>query len=142
MPARRISDILGETRELGTLAAVSRHITQIQQVYQEAVPSELARASRVRGARADVLSVVADTSVMAAKLRQLSPRVLNRLRQNGFEFNSMRIEVQVDRTAAPAPRRSSKQLSPLALSTIEEALQSIPESPLKAALERLARRRR
>lgn len=141
MPARRISDILGETRELGTLAAVSRHITQIQRVYQEAVPPELARSSRIRGAREGVLSVVADTSVMAAKLRQLSPRVLNRLRQNGFEFNSMRIEVQVDRATAPAPRKSSKRLSPLALSTIEEALQGIPESPLRAALERLARRR-
>lgn len=141
MPARRISDILGETRELSTLAVVSRRIAQLQRVYQEAVPPELARSSRIGWAREGVLSIVADTSAMAAKLRQMSTRVLNRLRQSGFEFNSMRIEVQVDRAAAPPPRNSSKQLSPLALSAIDEALQDISESPLKEALERLARRR-
>jgi len=140
MPARRISDILGETSELSTLAAVSHHITQIQRVYQEAVPPELAKSSRIGWAREGILSVLADNSVMAAKLRQLSTRVLNRLRQSGFEFKSVRIEVQVDR-ATPAPRQNSaKQLSPRALSAIDEALQDIPESPLKEALERLARR--
>jgi hypothetical protein len=141
MPARRISDILGETRELSTLAAVSRRIAQLQRVYQEAVAPELAKSSRVGWARGGVLSVVAANSVVAAKLRQLSPRVLNRLRQSGFEFNSMRIEVQVDRVAAPLPRGEVKQLSQLALSAIDEALREAPESPLKEALQRLARRR-
>jgi hypothetical protein len=144
MPARRISDILDDSRELGSLAAVSRRIAQLQRAYfayLEAVSPQLARSSRVGWARGDVVSVVADNGAVAAKLRQLTPRVLHHLRQSGFEFNSMRIGVQVERALDRRPRHGYKPLSDNALSSVERALEKVADSPLKAALARLARRR-
>jgi len=141
MPARKLSDILGESTELGTIAEATRRVARLQRIYLEVVPSELAEASRVGWARGDVLSVVADNGATAAKLRQIPARVLRHLRESGYEFNSMRIEVQVGRARAPGAYRHIKPLSKNALSAIGQALGTVSDSPLKAALAKLARRR-
>lgn len=141
MRARKISDILGESTELGSIAEATRRVVRLQRIYLEAVPAELAEASRVGWARGDVLCIVADNGATAAKLRQIPARVLRHLRQSGYEFNSMRIEVQVGRPLRPSAYRRDKPLSKNALSAIDRALGSLADSPLKSALAKLARRR-
>jgi hypothetical protein len=141
MPARRISQILDAAPHLRDLAQASLRIEQLQRIYRESVPVELGKASRIGWARANVISVTARNGAVAAKLRHLAPRVLAHLRQRGFEFNSMRIEVQVAPTLQDAPARPPKRLTAQALSAIERALGEVPDSPLKGALARLARRR-
>jgi hypothetical protein len=113
----------------------------LQRVYLEAVPPELAESSRVGWARGDIVTVIADNGATATKLRQIPSRVLRHLRQSGFEFNSMRIEVQVGRPLREIAYRRSKPLSHGALSAIGDALGKVSDSPLKAALAKLARRR-
>jgi hypothetical protein len=141
MPVRKISEILGAENALGNLAAASRRVEQLQRIYVEAVPADLSRASRVGWARAGVVSVIANNGAVAAKLRQLKPRILAGFMRHGLEFNSMRIEVQVDAGVAERGARAPKPLPRQALAAIEEALQSLPRSPLREALRRLARRR-
>lgn len=141
MPARKICDILSTAGEFGSLADASRRVAQLQRVYLEAIPPALSKSSRIAWARGGVLTVIADNGAIAAKLRQTTSRILNHLRQSGFEFNSMRIEVQVGQSAGYSPYSSHKPLSKRALSAIDEALGQVPESPLRAALLRLARRR-
>jgi hypothetical protein len=141
MPARSIGEILGTTDELGSIAVASRRVAQMQRVYLEAVPRDLSRSSRIGWARGAVLTVCADNGAVAAKLRQLGPRILKYLRQSGFEFNSMRIDVQVGQALGPAAYSPDKPLSKHALSAIEGTLDRIDDSPLRVALARLARHR-
>jgi hypothetical protein len=141
MPARKVSEILDADDALGNLAAASRRVQLLQRIYLEAVPAAFSRASRVGWARAGVVSVIASNGAMAAKLRQLAPRILEGFRRHGLEFNSMRIEVQVDAGPGQAEARAPQPLPPVALDAIENALRNVPPSPLRAALQRLARRR-
>lgn len=141
MHARKVSEILGEAGELGSIADVSRRVARLQHVYTEAVPPELVDSSRVGWARGGVLCVIADHGAAAAKLRQIPARILRHMQRSGFEFNSMHIEVQVGRALRNNPYRPSKSLSKQALSSIDAALTAMSDSPLKAALARLARRR-
>jgi hypothetical protein len=141
MPARKIGDILDSANELGSIAVASRRVAQMQRVYLEVVPRDLSNSSRIGWARGAVLTVCADNGAVAAKLRQLGPRILKQLRQSGFEFNSMRIDVQVAQNAYSTPYSPHKPLSKNALSAIENTLDRINDSPLKTALARLARRR-
>ncbi|MCC6535101.1 MAG: DUF721 domain-containing protein [Burkholderiales bacterium] len=141
MPARKLSEILSTASELGKLGAAAQRVEQLQRIYVEAVPAELSRLSHVGWARAGVLSITASNGAVAAKLRQVTPRVLDRMRRRGFEFNSMRIEVQVARTPSAGSAAITKPLSSQALSAIDAALGTLAESPLKQALARLARRR-
>jgi Dna[CI] antecedent, DciA len=141
MAARKISEILGAENALGNLAAATHRVEQLQRIYVEAVPAALSRTSRVGWARAGVVSVIANNGAVAAKLRQLQPRILAGFKRHGLEFNSMRIEVQVDAARVEPGGRAPKLLTRKAMAAIEEALQSVPQSPLRDALRRLARRR-
>jgi hypothetical protein len=142
MPARRLSEILGAESALGNLAAASRRLEQLQRIYLETVPPALCRASRVGWARGGVATIVASNGAVAAKLRQMAPRILDGFKRHGLEFNSMRIEVQVDAAAEPRGAAGALRLSPAASSALENSLLSVPPSPLRDALQRLARRRR
>lgn len=141
MPARKLSDILSTADELGSIADASRRVARMQRVYLEAVPRDLSNSSRIGWARGAVLTVIADNGAVAAKLRQLGPRILRHLRQSGFEFNSMRIDVQVGQNAVTPAYSPHKALSKNALSAIQDALGRLDDSPLKSALTRLSRRR-
>ena len=140
MPARKLSEIMGSTRELNAFAASAHRIAQLQQIYLEAVPTELAKLSQVMWSRGGVLVVNAGNAAVASKLRHVSPRVLDRFRQRGFEFNSLRIQVQVAGGPSTAFTDRRKSLSSGALSALEKAIATTPDSPLKTALEQLARK--
>lgn len=141
MPARKVSDILGTADELGSIAVASRRVALMQRVYLEAVPRDLSNSSRIGWARGAVLTVIADNGAVAAKLRQLGPRILKHLHHSGFEFNSMRIDVQVGQNAFSLPYSPHKSLSKNALSAIEDTIERLDDSPLRSALTRLSRRR-
>jgi hypothetical protein len=72
----------------------------------------------------------------------MTPRILNGFKRHGLEFNSMRIEVQVAAAAEQPGARGAPRLSPAASSALQDALLTVPPSPLRDALQRLARRRR
>lgn len=141
MPARKLAQILDDTPALRAIAEASRHTERLQRVFLEAVPAELSRSSHVGWARGGILFIAAGNGATAAKLRQLAPRILDHFRRQALEFNSMRIEVQVGPGAQPAPGQQAKPLSEKALDTIRRARERAPDSPLKAALARLGRRR-
>ncbi|MGH8635732.1 MAG: DciA family protein [Burkholderiales bacterium] len=141
MPARKVSEILGADNALGNLAAASRRLEQLQRIYLETVPAAFSRASRVGSARGGVATIIASNGAMAAKLRQMTPRILDGFKRHGLEFNSMRIEVQADAVAERPSAAGAMRLSPAASSALEEALRTVPPSPLRDALKRLARRR-
>jgi len=139
MPVRKVAEILDNSPVLSSLAVVARRTADLQRLYMEVVPADLRQASRVGWARPGVLTVAAANGAVAAKLRQLAPRILDRFRREGFEFNAMHVEVQV----GYGPRRQGKEgaraLSADALTTIRRAADGLPASPLKTALTRLAR---
>ncbi len=141
MPARKLAQLLDEAPALRAVGEASRHTEQLQRIYLEAVPVELSRTSRISWAGAGVLFVAAGNGAVAAKLRQLAPRILDHFRSQAIEFNSMRIEVQAGSDARSTQRKQHKPLSENALSSIRAAQERIPESPLKSALERLGRKR-
>jgi len=139
MPVRKVAEILDNSPVLSSLAAAARRTADLQRLYMEAVPAELRQASRVGWARPGVLTVAAANGAVAAKLRQLAPRILDRFRREGLEFNAMHVEVQV----GYGPRRQGKEearaLSAEAVTSICRAADELPASPLKTALTRLAR---
>jgi hypothetical protein len=142
MGARKVAAILDDSPSLLALAAVARRTAELQRLYVEAVPAELSKASRVGWARAGELFIAAGNGAVAAKLRQIAPRLLSRFRQQGHEFKTMRIEVQVAVSRPAAPQASPKTLSEAAFAALRRAANEQPESALKAALTRLARAER
>jgi hypothetical protein len=138
MPVRKVAEILDDSPALASVAAVARRTAELQRLYLETVPAELRHASRVGWARHGVLHVAVANSATAAKLRQLAPRILDRYRRAGLEFNVMRVEVQVGHSLRPQARPGRRPLSAEGLACVRRAADELAESPLKAALRRLA----
>ena len=101
---------------------------------------ELAKRSRVAYERGGTVVVVADTSAVAAKLRQLVPRIVIGIVKSAPEVTSIRVEVQVAENS-DGPRHIRPEIGARALSSLRELRDSLPDSPLRQAIGKLVSRR-
>ena len=109
----------------------------------ESTPSALAAASRVANLKAGTLLVLADNAAIAAKLRQIAPRLVLQFKERGFEVTGIRVEVQVKPHKIKAEDDITKRsLPPDAIKDFSALSDALPASPLKSALARLVARRR
>jgi hypothetical protein len=147
MAPEPIAKLLGASAELHAVAARLAYIKRLQRRYRTLVPEQLAEASRVCAIDGTTLVILAASGPVAAVLRQLAPRVLQGLRDaarkspkhsTDQEFNGIRIEVQVKQVTA---RRPVKAREPIPRDKLGAVAQSLSESPLREALQRMSRKK-
>ena len=141
MPLKTLGELFGTAEALKALKVRVRRASELQSLYVRTAPRELAGSSRVKGCRAGTLFVFADNAAVAAKLKQLAPRLVAAIRENEPEINQIRIEVQVGgREAVSGSKSRKKPLTEGAVRRLDELAETMPEGGLKAALARLAAR--
>lgn len=143
MTAHKIDFYLNASNGLRSLAQEARQIAELDRVLAQTAPAELTQACRVKQLRDGTLTLWADNAAVAAKLKQLTARLLAAYRKLRSEVTSIRIEVQVGRP--PETVKKTIKNRSLSIETIEklDALSaSIEDGPLKQALTRLADRQR
>lgn len=142
MPTHKIGDLIATSGSLRTLARDAQRLKTIEHVLFEAVPPELAAASRVSNLKAGTLIVSTENSAIAAKLRQMAPRLLLHFKKSGIEITGIHVDVQVKTHKIKAEDDvTGRALPPEAIQEISRLSQRLPASPLKVALARLASRR-
>ena len=142
MPARKLDFYLNASDPLRDLTRVARRLSELHQILAASVPPELAKFCYVKQLRDGVLFIAATNAAVASQLRQLSGRLLASYQKQGAEVTSIRIEVQVSNPpTAPAPAREKQGLSPESIKKIKSLADSLEDSPLRTALQRLATRR-
>ena len=140
MPAHKIGSWLA-SGELRALSSKAQRLTELQQVFFDSAPPSLAQASRVKNYRAGTLFLLADNAAVAAKLKQLAPRLVLTIQKREPEITGIRVEVQVKASEHEPPARI--KCSSLPTDSIEhfrKLSEAIPESTLKSALTNLVRR--
>lgn len=143
MPTRKLSTLIGTFAGLSALNKATQHIAALQQLYEVCAPPELTQASRVVGDRNGELVIAADNNAIAAKLRQLAPRLLKNLQKQSAEVNGIQVRVQVSSPRKSAPASVKKPpLSTDLIDNFENLAQQVKDPGLSAALRRFARRRR
>jgi len=143
VPVQKIGDVIASSGDLKALARQARRLRDLEQFLFEATPSALARASRVANLKAGTLVILADNAAVAAKLRQLAPRLLLHFKERGVEVTVIRVEVQVKPHKIKAEDDITKRpLPPDAIKDFSALSDALPASPLKSALARLVARRR
>jgi len=139
MSEKRVGLLIDTLPELQTLNQKTRQLMALQSVLAEVLPGDLATSVSVALVKAGELTLSADNGAVAAKLRQMAPRILIKLRQLGHEITGIRLQVQVRmRDNSLSPKQIS--LSPRARDAINLLSERLETSPLKAALKRLGRR--
>jgi hypothetical protein len=138
MSAKRVGLLIDTLPELQALNREIRQLMVLQSVLAEALPENLAASATVASMNAGELILFADNGAVAAKLRQITPRILTSLRQRGCEITGIRLKVQVSIRDNPLPRKQIS-LSVEARNVIDSLTDRLPSSPLKLALNRLSR---
>ena len=143
MSARKIDFYLNSSDRLRSLTRDARQLAELQQVLKNTASSALTQACCVKQLRDGTLTLLAENAAIAAKLKQLAARLLATYQKQPWQITSIRIEVQV-REAPPAPtaRSGFRALSIETIENLENLSEQLEDSPLKAALARMAVRQR
>ena len=149
MAPESVSRLLDENADLKPLTQRLAHIKRLQRRYRSIAPERLCEASRVCAIDGTTVVICADSGAVAAALRHLAPRILEDLRRAAAansskhprdqELTSIRIEVQV-KIREPKPRVHARAEMPIV--KLEKVADSLAQSPLKDALQRMSRERR
>jgi hypothetical protein len=136
----RLNAFLASTTELRQLSRKAEQVTALQRQYELLAPPTLLQCSRILQLRQQVVVIAADNGAVASKLRQMTDELISLFQARGCEITGIQIKVQV--TAPPlvgsAEPRILGKAAQDALGKLEE---NLPDSPLKTALRRLAKRK-
>ena len=141
--------LLSENDTLQPLVARLRQVNSLNQIYFEALADALpeleglAQASRVSAIVGTTIVISAANGAIAAKLKQVVPRLLLKFQMQEQKLTSIRIEVQPDwavaTTAAAAAKPPAR--NPIPDEKLADLADSLSDSPLKSALEQIKKRR-
>ena len=132
-----IGSLLASLPELQAISVRIKRLSALQQAYSKAIPSELARGSRVAFERSGTLVVCADTGAIAAKLRHLAPRIVAEIVKSDREVTSIRVELQIMQSNIARPQATRRGIGPAGLTSLKTLRDSLPEAPLRRALSAL-----
>jgi len=141
MPETRVGSLLNSLPELQALNRELKQLAVLQSALAEILPDDLSTSTRVSVMKAGSVTLSANNGAAAAKLKQLTPRILDALRKHVHEITGIRVEVQLRTGDNPLPEKQIS-LSSDASEAIETLSKQLDTSPLKAALDRLSRRGR
>ena len=139
--SQRLNRYFTHSLELRQLTDAARQAAILDQKYRCVAPPSLLRASRALKIERQTLVLEADNAAVAAKLRQLAPQLTQKLRQMGVEVTGIQVKVQVS-TPRRNPVSAARTISTAGQQKMNSLAESLPDSPLKTALLRLARRPR
>jgi hypothetical protein len=125
------------------LARLSSHawrLARLQRIFESATP--LARQSRIANVKLGRIFIFAANSAVAAKLRQLEPRLVKVFQAEAAEVTGIEIRVQPGRPNRPAPVTAiGTKIGDKQKHGLTSLADSLPEgSTLRNALKRLVNR--
>jgi hypothetical protein len=137
--SRTIGYLLNSLTDLEAIRMRARRIAALQQVYVAALPRELGHSSRVGYETQGTLVLLAANGAVAARLRQLGPRLLLTIRKHFPEVKTIRIEVQLVR-GSRGVSRPIRRIGATGLHSLSALEARLEDGPLRSALRRLIRR--
>ncbi|HCP77917.1 MAG TPA: DUF721 domain-containing protein [Pusillimonas sp.] len=138
-------DWLGQSRQSADVLATARRMIEMEHIVSQAVPGNLARACRVARIDNHEITLEVPSAAHAAKIRQLAPRIVQRLGQHGWNINQLQVKVQAGLNQSATNMSRKKEVNPLdeqALTSFEELYRNTPPGPLADSLKRLIERHR
>ena len=94
MHSKNIRAYLGSAAGIAGLLPQAERLIELRRIYSKLVPQQLLRSSSVVNYKQQTVVIFAENNAVAAKLRLLSPRLVNDFSKFGAEVTGIRLEVQ------------------------------------------------
>jgi hypothetical protein len=145
MPLRDIRKLIDASAELASVRRQAHKQAALQQAFVDYTPAEFAyltQASRVGYIKAGTLYLLTDQAAVAAKLRQLLPRLLPVFRKLEPEVTGIKVEVQVNSAQGKSRSKTNKKLLSIdSIEYFEKLAGSVSNPELKLAITNLVLKR-
>lgn len=140
MHSKNLRAYLGTAAGIAGLLPQAERLIELRRIYSKLVPQQLLRSSSIVNYKQQTVVIFADNNAVAAKLRLLSPRLVNDFSKFGAEVTGIRVEVQPrpDPLRAIVPKRA--RLSLAGAESLEALAKQLPDSKLKRTLTEMAAR--
>jgi hypothetical protein len=139
---RTLARVLETDAQLAGWTARQRREAALTRALRKHLPRPLAERIRVSDARGGILEISAGAGAIAATLRQRAPDLRSALARDGFDFNEIRVRVQVAGIAPQTEKAQTRQWDSRSAAPLFTLSDTLAEGPLKNALTRWSRRAR
>ncbi|MFZ5531080.1 MAG: DciA family protein [Pseudomonadota bacterium] len=138
-PAHTLAHYLQTADTLRAYTRQAQRLTEVAQALARILPPAVRHGARPACWNAGTLVITTDNGAIAAKLKQLTPDLLFKLKNQGHEVSAIRIAVQVrESRAVPQSPRPLSSPDPASWRSLADSLEP---GNLKNAIERLLAQR-
>jgi hypothetical protein len=132
---------LNQPDGIASLMPQARRLIELRGILSAVLPTSLARWCSIANYKQGKVVIFAASSTVAAKLKLMRPTLLEQLSQRGIEVTGMEVRVQPLDHEGQVFEKSSK-MSAEGAARLAGLCEQLPDSELKIALGRIARRHR
>lgn len=121
-----------------------QRISRLQQSFADALPPGLGTSCRVATVEGSTLIIAAANGAVAAKLKQMLPRLLELVRQNKKQeqqVTAISVLVQPDFFRPGIAPAAGPPREPIPTEMLAELAESLEDSPLRTTVERIRKQR-
>jgi hypothetical protein len=140
MHSKNIRAYLDSATGIAALLPQAERLIELRRIYMQIMPQQLLRSSSIVNYKQDIVVIFAENNAIAAKIRLLSPRLVNDFSKRGVQVTRIRLEVQPRQTQPELQTSKHARLSPAGAESLGALAKGLPESNLKRALAGLASR--
>lgn len=140
MSTRKLRSFFGASATLSALSVQVERLLELQRLWERIAPTAVARACSVASLRDRTLAVYASNGAVAAKVRQLTPTLLEKAQKSGLEVTAISVRVQARPVAKETKPIKNLHFGPSAEASFRHLAGQLEPSPLRTALERVLER--
>lgn len=142
MHSKNLRAYLDSAVGIAGLLPQAERLIELRRIYSKLVPQQLLRSSSIGNYKQQKVVIFAENNAIAAKLRLLSPRLVNDFSKSGVEVTGIRIEVQPRQSTEQETKPKQARLSRAGAECLDALAARLPDSSLKQAVRLMAAERR
>ena len=142
MHSKNLRAYLDSTAGIAALLPQAERLIELRRIYSELVPQQLLRSSSIVNYKRQTVVIFTENNAIAAKLKLLSPRLVNDFSKRGVEVTGIRLEVQPRQETLKALTPKQAKLSAAGTESLEALAKRLPDSKLKQAVTEMAERKK
>ena len=142
MHSKNLRAYLDSTAGIAALLPQAERLIELRRIYSELVPQQLLRSSSIVNYKRQTVVIFAENNAIAAKLKLLSPRLVNDFSKRGVEATGIRLEVQPRQEPQKALSPKQAKLSEAGAESLEALAKRLPDSRLKQAVTQMVERKK
>jgi hypothetical protein len=124
----------------GRVMAHARLLLDLALRFEATAPAGLSDFARIANYKSGKVVILADNGAVAVKVRQLSQRLCDELSKGGLECNRIDVKVQPQQIPCKSRPSTRKPLSAGACEVLRATSATLPDGPLRNALDVLLAR--